>query len=199
MLQPDHHYTLEEFDQICDMYPDEIFEYVNGHIRLMSSPVVVHETIVGNVIIALGNALRAISSECRVVGSNTRYLIDEGNGVYNYKPDVSVICDPLDWYAQLILSPSVLWEVLSPSTKHIDRKEKFENYTACLSVREYLIVDPDRYHITQFSRVIPDDAGFPSFHDKWEEHVHTDPASVIALPCIDITVKLADVYYQIAF
>lgn len=83
-------------------------------------------------------------SACRVSATELRVRAPEsGLGTY---PDVSVICgpwerDPED--ARTILNPTVLVEVLSPSTEEYDRGEKFELYQTIPSLQAYVLVAHD--------------------------------------------------------
>jgi Uma2 family endonuclease len=58
-----------------------------------------------------------------------------------YYPDVMVVCDPAanEHYET---SPTLIIEVLSPSTESTDRREKAENYARIESLDSYVLVHP---------------------------------------------------------
>ena len=59
-------------------------------------------------------------------------------------PDLLLACDPQDREPYYRRRPCLVVEVLSPSTERIDRREKLFAYQTIPSLREYLLVDPDR-------------------------------------------------------
>lgn len=79
------------------------------------------------------------------IGSAARYAY----------PDVSVICgkpEVLDRRKDILLNPTVIIEVLSPSTADFDRSFKFVAYTAIPSLRQYVLITTDRVSIEVFTR-----------------------------------------------
>ena len=122
------HYTIQEYLEM-EKQALEKHEYYNGEIFAMSGAGARHNIISTNIIIALGNALKGKS--CRPYGSDMRIHIPE-NSLFTY-PDISIIC------GEVIVSkededtatqPTVLIEILPPSTKNYDRGEKFVLYRA---------------------------------------------------------------------
>ena len=68
-------------------------------------------------------------------------------------PDISIICGEIitlnnDDYN--VLNPTVIIEVLSPSTKNYDRGEKFKRYREIATLKEYILVDSESMHIEVF-------------------------------------------------
>ncbi len=97
--------------------------------------------------------------------------------------DASVICgaprfgeDP-----EGVVNPSLIVEVLSPSSEGYDRGKKFEMYRSLESFREYLIIHQDRWHVEHYSRQ-PD--------GSWLLRDHVGPGAVIAIPWISTTFTL---------
>jgi len=75
-------------------------------------------------------------------------------GLYTY-PDAVVVCgEPkfLDKKETTLLNPTVIVEVLSPSTEAYDRGRKFEHYQSIDSLREYLLIDPNASSVTLYRR-----------------------------------------------
>ena len=59
-----------------------------------------------------------------------------------FHPDVIITCDPRDQGAgDLLKSPRVVFEVLSPTTELRDRTWKLQNYLALPTLEEYILVD----------------------------------------------------------
>ncbi len=66
-------------------------------------------------------------------------------GDYHY-PDVSVVCGPAEIrhdQRDILLNPTVVFEVLSPSTEQYDRGKKLHNYLTIPSLQDYLLVAQD--------------------------------------------------------
>ncbi len=75
------------------------------------------------------------TSDARVRLSKTRYVY----------PDVSVSCDEQDrGQSDIIQSPQLVIEVLSPATEAYDRGQKFSFYRECPTIQEYVLVDTQR-------------------------------------------------------
>jgi Uma2 family endonuclease len=126
-------------------------ELVNGRIYAMAGDAPAHNRITANLAGLLWSALRA--SPCQPNGSDQRIGIP-GMGFYTY-PDLSIACppeafDPDDPHT--LVNPTVLIEVLSPSTEAYDRGAKSGHYRRIPSLQEYWLVSADRMHVERFVR-----------------------------------------------
>ena len=78
-----------------------------------------------------------------------------GNDAILY-PDVLVTCDKQFRADEMVVTaPTLIMEVLSPSTQRYDRSEKFAIYRKLASLREYVLIDPDTRRAEVF-RPAPD-------------------------------------------
>ena len=121
-----------------------------------------HNKIVGNLVGELRSALR--HRPCDVTPSDLRVKV-RATGLYTY-PDVTVLFgDPLfeDDAQDTLLNPTVLIEVLSPSTEAYDRGKKFRNYRSIATFREYVLVAQDMVSVERYTR---GDDGVWSLHDS---------------------------------
>lgn len=170
----------------------EKHEFYDGYLQPMSGASFDHNRIADNTLRLLGNQL--LDAPCEAVGSNLRIWIP-ARSAYVY-PDVLVVCgSPAfvpDQYLDTISNPTLLVEVLSPSTRSHDRGDKFALYRALPSVREYLLLDSVRVQAELFSR----EAARP---DHWRIVETTDPAAVLALTSIACTLPLREVYRRVSF
>jgi Uma2 family endonuclease len=87
-----------------------------------------------------------------------------------------------------LLNPTVLVEVLSPSTEGYDRGRKFEHYRKLESLKEYMLIAQDKYHIEHYVRQ-PDNQWLLSETDSLQDTIH--------LPSINCDLALADVYDKV--
>lgn len=72
----------------------------------------------------------------------------------NTYADLTIVCGQAQYHPDhpaLLTNPSVIFEVLSPSTMNYDRGEKWEFYQQLPSLTEYLLVWQDRPQIEHYS------------------------------------------------
>jgi Uma2 family endonuclease len=113
-------------------------------------------------------------------------------GLYTY-PDVVVVCDePRYEEPQLdtLLNPTLIVEVLSPSTEAYDRGEKFAQYRRLDSLQEYVLIAQDRRRIERFVR--------QGESEDWLLTEVSDPTERIALASIGCELALAEVYDKVS-
>lgn len=127
-------------------------EYLDGEVFAMTGGSFFHNIIVGNLVGELRQGLKGRS--CTVVPSDLRVHIP-ATGLYTY-PDVTVVCsEPRFEEAQemdTLLNPTLIVEVLSPTTEAYDRGKKFEHYDTIESLAEYVLVSQTTPRVEQFVR-----------------------------------------------
>lgn len=161
-------------------------ELIDGEIVAMSGASARHVTISGNLLAALHARLRAGGWRCRPYHSDMRVRVGDGS-LYTY-PDLSVVCgtpELEDDFVDTLLNPTLIVEVLSPTTARYDRSEKWIRYRSIATLREYLLVEQDRVHVERFLR--QDDG-------TWVFSETSDPAATLSLPSIGCDVPLAEIY-----
>ncbi|MBO9565627.1 MAG: Uma2 family endonuclease [Niastella sp.] len=132
-------YTIEEYLE-SEAKSDIKREYYKGELFAMSGATLPHNIITVNLLISLGILLNGKS--CRPFNSDLRIHIPE-NTLFTY-PDISIICgkpETLNDDNFNALNPTILVEVLSPSTKAYDRTKKFDLYKDIPTLKEYILVD----------------------------------------------------------
>ena len=172
-ITPEDYIAAEEVSPIRHEYRDgEVFGMTGGTRN--------HHTIAGNLFFLLKTHLRG--SSCRAFLEGMKLRVEASNAFYY--PDVVVTCDDRDRpnNEQYINHPSLIIEVLSPSTARFDRTEKFADYRTIPSLSEYLLISTDRQQIEHFQR---DD------RNTWRLNVTTDP---IHLASVDCPIVIADIY-----
>jgi Uma2 family endonuclease len=162
-------------------------EYFQGEMLAMAVSDWVHNQLVVNLVAGFHNQFR--SRPCDVYPSQMRVLV-RATGLYTY-PDVVVVCGErqfVDERRDILLNPSLLVEVLSPSTEAYDRGRKFEHYQSIESLGEYLLVASDRAHVDQYTRR-PDGRWLLTSADRLEDSLD--------LQSIGCRLALADLYGNI--
>lgn len=157
-------------------------EYVAGRIYAMSGGTQRHARIINNVFAALQRA--AGDGPCEVFGGNLLVRADEE---IFYYPDVFVACRGLDDDdAVFLTSPCVAVEVLSPSTRSVDRRDKLTNYRRIPTLRAYLIVETTRHEVERHWR----DA-----EGTWRSEIITpDSGGRVVVPCPEAVLTLDEIY-----
>ncbi len=114
-------------------------EFVRGEVFAMAGAEQAHGVVCGNLYIALRAHLKG--TPCHTAMGDMKLRVDAAD-CYFY-PDVMVTCSAADAADTLIKrEPSLVVEVLSPSTAAYDRGDKFAAYRLLPSLVEYLVVDP---------------------------------------------------------
>lgn len=118
----------------------ERHDFVGGEVYAMSGAEDRHVTVTGNLYMALRQHLAG--SPCRTYVTDMK-LQSHDASAYFY-PDILVTCSAADRQRSLVKAePSLLVEVLSPSTAAYDRGQKFAHYRAIPSLQEVAFVDLD--------------------------------------------------------
>ncbi len=123
-------------------------EYVAGEVYAMVGARDSHNLIAGNVYTHLRTNMRG--GPCRVFMSDVKVRVEAAD-VFYY-PDVFVTCDPRDADPYVKRYPSLVIEVLSPSTEGIDRREKLLNYRKLQSLREYVLIGGEQRSLEVYRR-----------------------------------------------
>ncbi|MFM9264214.1 Uma2 family endonuclease [Tychonema sp. BBK16] len=123
-------------------------EYRRGHVYAMTGAKNPHTIISSNLIRLLGNHL--LNTPCLVFTCDIKVRLEEANCYYY--PDVAVTCDERDTSSMedFILYPSLIIEVLSPSTASFDRGDKFVDYQTASSLQEYVLITQSEIKIECF-------------------------------------------------
>jgi Uma2 family endonuclease len=137
MTQP--RMSAEEF-LAWDVHQTVKHEFVRGELLLKESADQRHNLTVGNVVMALRARLR--DTPCRTLALDMKLRVEAADCFYY--PDVLVTCSETDRDPLLKREAVLVVEVLSPSTAAFDRGDKFADYRLLPSLREYLLLDPDK-------------------------------------------------------
>lgn len=187
---PHKRWTAEDY-LAFERASDERHEFIDGQVYLMAGASENHNLITANVIIALGSQLRG--RPCKLYPSDMRVRVS-GRDDYHY-PDISVVCGEAqieDDEQDTLLNPTLIVEVLSPSTEQFDRGKKFENYRLLPSLQEYVLIAQDHAHIEHYVR---QEGG------AWlySEVKGLDALNEVSLPSIGCSLSMADVYDKVEF
>lgn len=160
-------------------------EYIGGAIHAMSGASEAHNTIALNIAAALRPKLRG--GPCQAFISDFKVRLEAGREDVFYYPDIVVSCHKNDIEKYFLRLPTLIVEVLSPSTETIDRREKKMNYLQVPTLQEYVLVAQERRELTIFRR-----------STGWVGEVFTAPESLVEFRSIQQAMTLAEIYEDVA-
>jgi Uma2 family endonuclease len=165
-------------------------EFFKGEIFAMAGASEEHDSIAMNIAASLLPQVR--KNGCKVHSSDMRLKV-LATGLYTY-PDISVYCGELKFTGDkpdTLTNPTVIIEILSPSTELHDRNTKMRHYQQIPSLKEYILVSQDKPRIERFVR-----------QEGKKTWLYLDVEGLdesIEFPSVNALLKLAEVYEQVSF
>ncbi len=156
-------------------------EYIGGRIHAMAGTSEAHNLIAGNVFAAVHAHLRG--GPCKAYMADFKVRLEIHREDIFYYPDVMVACQRVGVEQYYLRYPTLLVEVLSPSTENIDRREKLLNYPQISTVEEYALVAQDPREITIHRRA-----------EGWIPRLVTAPDALVEFRSIKLSLPFARIY-----
>jgi Uma2 family endonuclease len=158
-------------------------EYLDGQIYAMAGGTPDHAALQAAVPSVLYAHLRR--GPCRTYASDLRIRVF-ATGLATY-PDVTIVCGPREVDPEdknSVTNPTLLVEVLSPSTEKYDRGEKFAHYKRIPSLRQYVLVSVGERRVEVWTR---------DGEEGWTSRVSTD-GEVADLGAIGARLDVRELY-----
>lgn len=163
-------------------------EFFQGRIYAMAGGSPEHGKLSVRMIVTLDNALR--TKPCTVYNSDVRIKV-EATGLDTY-PDASVVCNKTQLHiykkTQTVLNPTLIVEVLSPTTEKYDRTEKFESYKLIPSLTDYILVAQDRARVEHFVR---------QADKSWSCTVSEGLGATVKIESLECELPLSEIYLKV--
>ena len=173
--------TADEFLEWRQGQPGR-WELVGGTpIQMMAGAKQRHDRIVINLIVNLDRRLKG--SPCRPWTADIATRIPQGNV---RQPDVTIDRGPVRDEALDSSAPTVVFEVLSPSTRTFDLIRKVDEYKLVTSLRHIVLIDPVDARVILWSRA--DDGG------AWIDAEYAGLDRALDLRAAGIELPLAEIY-----
>jgi Uma2 family endonuclease len=137
--------TVAEFEAWHARQPER-WEFIEGRPRLMAPASMKHSILKRNVLRTLDHALA--DSGCEVLVDGPQILTDEISAI----PDVVVTCAPIDLSTPVVAEPTIIIEVISPSTEADDTLRKWFAYRRIASLKHYFVISQDQRLVQIHSR-----------------------------------------------
>ncbi len=165
-------------------------EYFNGEIFAMAGASRKHNLIGANIVSSFHRQLRKRKG-CEVYSSDMRVKVRK-TGLYTY-PDVVVLCSKPELEENdkdVLLNPTVLVEVLSPTTEAYDRGDKFAHYRSIESLTDYLLISQTKMLIERFVR---------QPNQSWLLTAYNEPPQMVEIASIECSLLVEEVYEKVNF
>ncbi len=162
-------------------------EYVYGRVYAISGASDKHNEISFDVAALLKAHLKG--SKCKTFLLDVKVEAKKNDKPCYYYPDIFVTCEEEDTQSALIKRfPTLIIEVLSPSTWRVDEGEKLENYSNIPSVQEVVLIAQDWPELIIHRR-----------SNNWQPESFIRPEDKVRFDSIDLEVSLAQVYASVPF
>ena len=175
--------TVKEY-LAADEASDRPLEYHDGEMFPLAEASIRHAAIESRLHRIVG---RQLKSSCEVLGtmrvrvSATQY-VQPDLIAYCGKPVLTEESDPS------LTNPSVIFEILSPSTAGYDYGAKFQLYRQLASFQEYVLVAQDQPRIEVFRRM---EAG------RWLLTSYEGESAVAKVESLEIDIPMSEVYAEL--
>jgi Uma2 family endonuclease len=163
-------------------------QYLDGDIVAMAGASPPHTMIQWDMSIEIGVQLKG--SQCQAFSNDMRILVPACNRYYY--ADIPIACGEPDFedrYGDTLTNPTVLIEILSPSTEQMDRGEKLLCYQTLPSLQLYVLVAQNEPRVEIYRR----------HGNEWRYTVTRGLDATVVLEPIGVTLRLADIYARVTF
>jgi Uma2 family endonuclease len=173
-------HTISETEYLQgEIYADIRHEYIDGEVFAMAGASRNHQRLVGNLHTALNQYLN--EKPCEPFANELKVKADH----CFFYPDITVVCDDQqgdDYYTE---KPSIIIEVLSKTTRRLDKTVKLAAYKTLPSLQEYVLIEQDHVEVEVFRR-----------SQNWfAEHFFLGDS--IHFESINFSVKIVDLYHRV--
>ncbi len=180
-LHPDGRMSVSAFRRFQASHPGEKWELVAGELFMMTGGTMRHARLIRNLGFALHSRLKG--GRCEVFMSDVNVINETID--FSALPDVVVRCAdrPLDLEREMT-DPTACFEVLSPSTRHIDQGGKLSAHFRTDSIRAIAMIHADEVRVEARLRE----------GEAFRELTLKALNDVLPLPVLGIEASLAEIY-----
>jgi Uma2 family endonuclease len=177
--------TEDDYFELLERTGERI-EYWDGVVEGMAGGANEHYEVESNLFGEL--FVRLKGSGCAAMTTNHAIFIP-ARKAYVFA-DMSIVCGAKEMVTHrgigCLTNPTVVVEVLSPSSSLKDATHKLLAYTTIKSVREYLLVSTDKYLVTMYSRASSDEV--------WATTLYSELDEEFELKSCGVRMRVRDVY-----
>ncbi len=182
--------TWDEYWELAESAEYNV-EFQNNEILAMSYESDPHSRIAASVLRILGNLF--LHDDQVVVHDMNRPIYIESTGAV-YTPDTSVVSEPGKKYEyrpgmNAEMTPVVVVEVLSPTTRSHDLEDKLPGYKSIPGIQHIIYIENASPYVTVYTKL--ENTG------KWDNKVYGDLADSFQIG--EKTIALKEIYHKVAF
>ncbi len=175
-----HEYVSEKDYLEGELRSDIKHEYIDGIAYAMSGAKVNHNRISGNIFGEFrahlkGNTCEAFTSDMKVKVAGNYYY-----------PDVIVDCSANDGDSAFTETPVLIVEVLSKSTRQLDKTHKMTAYLNIPALQEYIMIEQDIVEIEVVRK-----------RNNWQPPEHFYLGDEITFESIGLTLAVEEIYDRV--
>ena len=178
-LKQVRHFISEQDYLQGELMADVRHELIDGEVFAMAGASRNHQRLVGNLYTFLNQHL--MNKDCEPFANELKV---KAESCFFY-PDLMVVCEEQqgdDYYTE---KPTLIVEVLSKSTRRLDKTTKLAAYKTLPSLQEYVLIEQDHVEIEVLRRA----------QNWFPEHYFLGDS--IRFDSIDLTVAVADIYHRV--
>lgn len=136
------------YEDFMDMYVNSNLrmEFINGEIIIMGSPSINHQITLGNMFIIFNSYLQEKQCKAIMAPFDVHFYKTGTKETDVCQPDLLIACDiegNINERGRYMGTPSLVVEILSPSTRTIDMSVKLNTYMKS-GVKEFWVIDPSK-------------------------------------------------------
>lgn len=178
-LKQARHYLSEQEYLQGEMMAEVRHEYIDGEAYAMAGASRNHQRLVGNVHAALNRYLA--DKPCEPFASELKVKAEQ----CFFYPDIVVVCDDPEGHDYYTEKPALIVEVLSKTTRRLDKTVKSTAYKALPSLREYVLIEQDHVEVEVMRR---SQNWFPEHYFLGDE---------VKFETIGLSVDVAELYHRV--
>ena len=176
--------TVEEF---LDAEPhfDVRHEYLGGMVYAMAGASTPHNEISSNLGGILYTQLRG--KPCKAFGADMKVKLNRAGDPYFYYPDAMIVCNRAGLGASWCERPTVIFEIISESTRSTDEREKHSAYLSIPGLAAYVLIEQSEKRVVIEHRV----------ETGWNREVVEGPGAMVKLAAVGVEFSLEELYDRV--
>lgn len=176
-------YSLQDYLKIEES-TGKRYEFYDGELFEVEGASVEHNRIVAHTFGEVYAHLKGKS--CEVFASQLKVESKLNDSVVY--PDITIVCNGIELSPEskdIVTNPTVIIEVVSPSTGDYDHGEKFFMYRALPSLKEYILISSVKMLIEKFTK---------QNTRRWTMDDYRNSEDILTIDSIGLQLSLSEIY-----
>ncbi len=184
-------YTVEEYADLLAGSATKL-EFHNGVIHAMAGNSPAHARINIRLAVSFSSQLPDLS-RCSIYSGDLAVALTRT--ISYFFPDLSLTCEEPRFEkvkrVDAFLNPQLIVEILSPSSRDYDERDKLVAYSTLKSLRHYILIDSEKIWVSAYSR--------ESSEQLWRIQVAHNRADAFEISSPDLRLNLSDLYADLDY